>query len=151
MERVCDYYRSSARQKQLDITCRPIGELRPVWADRVVVAVVADNLLSNAVKFSKPGGQIVVQLVPGPGGVVCSVHDHGPGLTHLEQARLLRSNGRAGTTPTAGEPSSGFGLVIAKEFIERMGGRLWVESEPGHGACFFFRLPYRSEGLLVPL
>jgi signal transduction histidine kinase len=145
MERVCEYYRPSAGRKQLEIACRSIGEVPTVWVDRVAVAVVADNLMSNAVKFSNPAGQIVVQILPGPGGVVCSVQDNGRGLTPLEQVRLFQPASRPGPPPTAGEPSSGFGLAIAKELVDRMGGRLWSESESGRGACFSFRVPYRVE------
>ena len=148
MERACDYYRPSAANKHLQIVCRAIGDVPLAWADRVAVAVVADNLLSNAIKFSKPGGEIVVQIMPGPGGVVCSVRDHGPGLTPLEQSRLFLPGTTVGPAPTAGEPSTGFGLAIAKEFVDRMDGRVWSESEPGQGACISFRLPYHAEGLL---
>jgi signal transduction histidine kinase len=150
MERACDYYRPRAASKQLHITCQSVGVIPFAWADRVAVAVVADNLLSNAVKFSEPGGEIIVQIVPGPGGVVCSVRDHGPGLTPLEQARLFQQGVSAGPRPTAGESSAGFGLSIAKDFVDRMGGRLWSESEPGRGACFFFRLPYHANGRRSP-
>jgi signal transduction histidine kinase len=145
VERVCEYYRPAAGRKQLEIVFRTVGEVPTVWVDRVAVAVVADNLMSNAVKFSNPGGQIVVQIVPGPGGVACSVQDNGPGLTPLEQVRLFQPGARPGPAPTAGEPSSGFGLAIAKELVDRMGGRLWSESEPGRGTCFSFRVPYRVE------
>ena len=145
MARVGEYYRPSAGRKQLEIVAPSIGDVPTVWADRVAVAVVADNLMSNAVKFSNPGGQIVVQVVPGPGGVVCSVQDNGPGLSPLEQVRLFQPGSRPGPPPTAGEPSSGFGLAIAKELIDRMGGRLWSESETGRGASFSFRLPYREQ------
>jgi len=144
MQRACDYYRRAASRKQLEIVCRSVGDVPPAWADRVAVAVVADNLLSNAVKFSNPGGDIQVQIMPGPGGVVCSVRDHGPGLSLLEQAQLFKGGKTLGAVPTAGERSTGFGLAVAKEFIDRMGGRLWCESEPGNGACFFFRLPYNA-------
>jgi signal transduction histidine kinase len=150
MERACEYYRSSAVSKQLQFVCRAIGDVPPAWADRVAVAVVADNLLSNAVEFSKPDGEIVVQIMPGPGGVVCTVRDHGPGLTPLEQARLFHSTTTAGQGTAAGEPAGGYGLSIAKEFVDRMGGRLWTESLPGEGACFSFRLPYRGEGSQQP-
>jgi signal transduction histidine kinase len=135
MSRACDFHRKSADLKQLQIVCRSIGEVPTAWADRVAVAVVADNLLSNAVKFSQPGGEIVVQVMPGPGGIVCSVLDNGPGLTSLEQAQLFDRGGRK---------SGKFGLAIAKEFVVRMGGRLWSDSEPGRGACFSFRLPYHA-------
>jgi two-component system, sensor histidine kinase and response regulator len=142
IRRACDYYRGSAERKQLELVCRPVGEIPLAWADRVAVAVVVDNLLSNAVKFSMPGGTIVVQILPGPGGVVCSVRDQGPGLTSEEQARLFKRGVKLSPVPTAGEPSSGYGLSIAKELIDRMGGRLWSESEIGQGTVFSFRLPY---------
>jgi signal transduction histidine kinase len=146
MKRACDFYQSAAVAKQLSIVCRSVGDIPSVWADRVAVAVVADNLLSNAIDFSLPGGEILVQIVAGPGGVVCSVLDRGPGLTPLEQARLFARAVTAGSTPIENEPPAGFGLQIAKEFIDRMGGRLWSESHAGQGTCFYFRLPYRPDG-----
>ena len=147
MTRACEYHRESAGHKQLTIVCRTIGDVPLAWADRVAVAVVADNLLSNAVRFSNPAGEIVVQVMSGPGGVVCSVLDHGPGLTPLQQAHLFDRGARqGGVVPKSGPV--GYGLIIAKEFVERMGGRLWSDSEPGRGACFSFRLPYHpSSGL----
>jgi two-component system, sensor histidine kinase and response regulator len=104
--------------------------------------VVADNLLSNAVKYSKHDGSIQVEVVPGPGGVASRICDSGQGLTAAEQARLFQPGARVGPSPTGGEPSIGYGLVIVKQLVERMGGRVWVESEPGQGACFSFRIPY---------
>lgn len=145
MERVCDYHRSAASQKQLEIVCRALGDVPPAWADRVAVAIVGNNLLSNAVKFSLPHGEIVVQIMPGPGGVVCTVRDNGPGLTFAEHARLFGYADAPGSTPTAGEPSLGHGLAIAKELVDRMGGRIWAETESGKGARFSFRLPYPQD------
>ena len=146
MTRACEYYRPSAGHKQLNIVCRTIGDVPLAWADRVAVAVVADNLLSNAVEFSNPRGEIVVQVMSGPGGVVCSVLDNGPGLTPVQQAHLFDRSARkgGGSVPEAGP--IGYGLIIAKEFVDRMGGRLWSDSEAGRGACFSFRLPYHPAG-----
>jgi signal transduction histidine kinase len=149
MERSCHFHqaRASAMGKPLQISCRAVGEVPLVWADRVAVAVVADSLLSNAVKFSNAGDEIVVQTVPGPGGVVCSVRDQGPGFDTLEQGRVLD---RIGSISGSAERSTGFGLAIAREFVDRMEGKLWAESEPGRGASFFFRLPYHPEGSAAP-
>jgi signal transduction histidine kinase len=145
MQRACDYYRPSARQNGLGITCRSVGEVPLAWADRVAVAVVADNLLSNAVRVSRSGGEILVDIVPGPGGVMCSVRDRGPGHTPLQQAKLFHPS--AGHhVAVGGEPGTNVGLVIAKEFIERMGGRLWSDSQLGQGTCLSFRLPYHADG-----
>jgi signal transduction histidine kinase len=145
MERACDHYRVKADQKQLQIICRAVGDIPLTWGDAVGVAIVADNLLSNAVKFSNAGGDILVQILPGPGGVVASVRDYGPGLTFLEQARLFQNSVLADPSATPALQTTGYGIKIAKGLIDRMGGRLWAESEPGRGACFFFRLPYHPK------
>lgn len=143
IERACAYHQGSAAAKELQIVCRYPGDLPDVWGDRVAIAVVADNLLSNAVKFSNPGGRIDVALEAGPGGVVCNVRDYGPGLTPLMQVRAFE-RGQVSGQPTSGsEHPTGYGLLVAKAFIERMSGRLWSESEPGKGACFSFRIPYK--------
>lgn len=146
LQRACDYHRPSAARKQLAITCRRVGDVPAAWADRVGVAVVANNLLSNAIQLSDPGGEVVVQIMSGPGGVVCSVCDHGRGLTFLEHARLFEHADSPGAMPAEGDPSLGHGLAIAKELVDHMGGRLWAESQTGHGTCFFFRLPYQPHG-----
>jgi len=146
MERACEYYRPRAREKHLEIVCRTVGEVPPAWVDRVAVAIVADNLLANAVRFSDPGGEIVIQVMAGPGGVVCSVRDHGPGLTFFDQAKLFEYAATPGALPINIDAATGHGLAIAKHLIDRMDGKLWAESEPGKGASFFFRLPYRRNG-----
>jgi signal transduction histidine kinase len=134
----------------LKISCSPVGDVPPAWADRVAVAVVADNLLSNAVKFSKAGDSIEVQIMADADGVVCTVRDHGPGISEFEQARFFQRSSPIGTSRDDQDPT-GFGLRICKEFVERMGGRFWIESERGEGSRISFRLPYqanRSSGTL---
>jgi signal transduction histidine kinase len=143
MERACDYYRPIAQRSQLELNCRSLGDIPAAWADRVLLAVVADTLLSNAVKYSNPGGEIVVQIMPGPGGVVCSVRDHGPGLTTLEQAQLFDQNVMPNALSTI--PADAFALRLAKHHVDRMRGRLWSDSEPEKGTCFSVRLPYHRD------
>jgi signal transduction histidine kinase len=145
MERACEYYERVADSKKLKISCTAVGDVPPAWADRVAVAVVADNLLSNAVKFSKLGDTVDVQVMADPDGVVCTVSDHGSGLSEFEQARFLQRSAAIGSTNEAHD-AAGFGLRICKEFIDRMGGRLWIESERGQGARISFRLPYAARG-----
>ena len=140
MQRACEYYMRMSERKQLKISCAAVGDVPPAWADRVAVAVVADNLLSNAVKFSRIGGSIDVQVMADPEGVVCSVRDHGPGMSEFEQRRFLQ---RSTTAASEGDHEpAGFGLRICKEFVDRMGGRFWIESEGGRGTRLSFRLPY---------
>ena len=80
-------------------------------------------------------------VTQGPNEVVCHVQDEGPGLSAEDQAQLFRRGVRLTPRPTGGEASSGFGLAIAKDLIEQLGGRIWCESTLAHGARFSFSLP----------
>jgi signal transduction histidine kinase len=141
VRRACDYYQRIADRKNILIVCEPPGEIPPVWTDPVAVAAVMDNLLSNAVKYSFPEKRIWVELRAESITVVCSVRDEGPGLNQEDQARLYQRGVRLSTEPTGGESSNGYGLAVAKELIDRLGGHLWCESTIGAGACFSFSLP----------
>jgi signal transduction histidine kinase len=145
VQRACDYYRHVAEPKQITISLEAEVPFPFVWADRVAVAAVLDNLLSNAVKFSPPQKRIWVRLSAEPTHLVCTVRDEGPGLSVEDQARLFQRGIRLSNVPTGGEPSAGYGLAVAKELIGKLGGDLWCESQPGHGASLSFRLPLYSE------
>ena len=141
VQRVCLYYQRVANHKDIHLLHNSIGEVPLVWTDRVAVAAVLDNLLSNAIKYSPPRKRIWVQVRRDRESVVCSVQDEGPGLSQEEQARLFQRGVRLSPVPTGGEPSTGYGLAVAKELIERLHGAIWCVSTPGQGACFLFRLP----------
>ena len=141
LQRACDFYQRIANRKQIKIICEPAAGVPFLWTDRVAVAAVLDNLLSNAVKYSRPGARVWVRLRPEPGSVVCSVQDEGPGLSAEEQAKLFQKGVRLSTIPTGGEPTTGFGLAVAKELMRELSGEIWCESLPGQGSCFSFRLP----------
>ena len=111
-----------------------------VQTDRVLVAAVLDNLLSNAVKYSLPDRRIWVDVRGERGGAVCNVRDEGPGIGADEQARLFGLGVRLGAVPSSGEPSTGYGLAIAKSFVDHLGGELTCESTPGRGTTFSFWL-----------
>lgn len=143
--RTCDYYQRIAHGKKISIICEPPGDIPPVWTDPVAVAAVMDNLLSNAVKYSPLGKTIRVRLRGEDAHVVCSVCDEGPGLSQEDQAKLFQRGVRLSPTPTGGESSNGYGLAVAKELVNKLGGELWCESRLGEGACFSFRLPTYQE------
>jgi signal transduction histidine kinase len=141
VQRVCRYYQRLADHKDIHLLYNPTGEVPPVETDRVAVAAVLDNLLSNAIKYSPPGKHVWIQVRRDRDSVICSVQDEGPGLSHEEQTRLFQRGVRLSPVPTGGEPSTGYGLAVAKELIERLHGDIWCVSTPGHGARFLFRLP----------
>ena len=144
VQRAVEYYRRRAEPHGVAIAVETVGAIPLVWGDRVALAVVANNLLSNAVHVSPSGTTVRVRLVKEPGHVACTISDAGPGLTQDAQARLFdRPLPSEPETPTT--PGSGFGFAIAREFIRRLDGELWLQSEPGHGASFSFRLPALDE------
>ena len=140
VRRVCDYYRRLAKQKQIRIVFNS-RDVPAAWTDRVAVAAVLDNFMSNAVKYSPPKRKILARVTAESQHVVCGIQDEGPGLSREDQARLFQRGVRLGSVPTGGEPSTGYGLAVAKELIDKLGGEIWCESELGRGARFCFRLP----------
>ncbi|BCS30884.1 hypothetical protein TBR22_A00850 [Luteitalea sp. TBR-22] len=141
MKRACDYYASGAERKRIGIVYRSADNVPPVWGDRVAIAVLADNLLSQALSHSREDGIVLVQLVTGPGGVVCSVCD--AGHCH-DRASDVRRPSAAALQEPPDDGASMFGLSIASELLGRMGGQLWFEAQAGGGACYSYRIPYAS-------
>jgi signal transduction histidine kinase len=100
------------------------------------------NLLSNAVKFCDPGrGRIEVSLAASGDEVRVDVRDNGPGISEKDQEIIFEKFRQAGDTLTDKPQGTGLGLPISRQIIEHLGGRLWVESRLGAGACFSFTLP----------
>jgi signal transduction histidine kinase len=150
VRRVCAYYERVAKRKRIQIRLEPSGRMPVVAGDRLALAATLDNLLSNAVKFSEPGKRIVLEVEAKAGRVICSVTDEGPGLSAADQTRLFQRGAQLTPRPTAGEPSTGYGLAVAKELIEKQGGRIWCESQLGKGARFAFELPPYDEATSPP-
>jgi signal transduction histidine kinase len=146
LRRACHFYQRVADPKRIRILCEPADDVPLVQTDRVAAAAVLDNLLSNAVKYSEPGKRVWVRARPDTDSVIISVQDEGPGLRPEQQTRLFQRGVRLGTKPTAGEPSTGFGLAVAKDLVGQLGGTIWCDSEAGKGACFSFRLPISRDG-----
>jgi len=145
--RACVYYEHVALRKHIRLRFDDASEVPLIWSDRVAVAAVLDNLLSNAVKYSPIGECVYVKVGTRNGHVVCSVQDEGPGIGPDDQQRLFQRGVRLAAPPTGGEASSGYGLAVARELIEQLGGTIWVDSVEGQGACFSFRLPTLKESL----
>jgi signal transduction histidine kinase len=136
-----DHYSRVAGKKDVDLRIIEAEQSFDVWADRVGVAVILDNLLSNAVKYTRPGKKVEVSVKKEGQFGLCSVCDQGPGLTEEDLAMLFQAGVRLSALPTAGEPSTGYGLAVAKKVIDNMRGEIWCDTEYGRGSCFRFRLP----------
>jgi signal transduction histidine kinase len=145
--RACYFYQRIADRKNILIVYDSTMDAPPVWTDPIAVAAILDNLLSNALKYSYHGKHIWVQVRGEVTSAVCSVRDEGPGLSQEDHAKLFQRGVRLSPMPTGGEPSSGYGLAVAKDLIDKLGGQLWCDSQLGVGTSFSFRLPaYQEEG-----
>jgi signal transduction histidine kinase len=103
--------------------------------------IILDNLVSNAIKYSPEGMRVAVELEQGQSAVRIKVTDQGPGILPEERALLFRQFSRLSSRPTAGESSSGLGLYIVKTMVDKLNGTVGVESDPGHGSCFWVEFP----------
>lgn len=117
------------------------ADLPSVAADPDSVRQVLANLLENALKYA-PEGRTVRLAVGSDGPLVrFSVADEGPGIPEAEQDRVFEKFFRLDPHGNPGVDGTGLGLYICRELVRRMGGRIWVESAPGHGSRFTFELP----------
>jgi signal transduction histidine kinase len=114
-----------------------------VDGDERRIKQVIFNLLSNAVKFTPAGGEVDVSATRVNGEVRVSVADSGPGVAPEDRERIFEEFQQTGAGVGHRE-GTGLGLALSKRFVELHGGRIWIESEPGHGSTFTFALPARS-------
>lgn len=128
--------------QQRDVKLVVVRPLPSVWGNQVRLREAFYNLLSNAVKFVEPN-RGVVEVRGEALGDRCRivVADNGPGIPPEEHDRIFSPFRRLPTHRN--RPGSGLGLYFTKTLIEQEGGRIWVESEPGHGARFIMELPRR--------
>jgi signal transduction histidine kinase/CheY-like chemotaxis protein len=116
---------------------------RALFGDDLRLAQVMTNLIGNAVKFTSEGGEIGlrVELSSEAGGtyeLLFAVSDTGIGISDEQKGNLFQSFGQADSSTSRNYGGTGLGLALSKQIVELMGGRIWVESEPGKGSVFSF-------------
>ncbi len=136
--------RMNAEYKHINLST-DIPEKTYVRADVDMVKTVIRNLLTNAIKFNTKGGKVKVTANKKKGYYEISVSDSGIGLSKEDQEKLFRIDVKNKNIGTSKEKGTGLGLILSKEYIEKNGGRIWVESKPGKGSNFVFTLPAYTE------
>ena len=115
-----------------------------IHSDKTRLREAFDNYVSNAVKYSPSNTAVTVSLTSrADGQIEFGVRDQGPGLTEDDKRKMFGKFKRLSAKPTGGELSTGLGLSIVKQIVELHGGTVGCDSEPGHGAYFWARLPIR--------
>ena len=117
-----------------------------VCADINMLGGIMRNLVTNAVKFTPKGGSISISAKSiSDKHVQISVKDTGIGMNTTLLEGLFRLGTNTSRIGTAGEPSTGLGLIICKDIVEKHGGTLWVESKVGTGSTFYFTIPQGND------
>ncbi|MFK8253066.1 ATP-binding protein [Ancylobacter sp. sgz301288] len=119
-------------------------------ADPDRITQVLLNLIANAAKFMRrPGGRCEVRLRATPDRLRVEICDNGPGVPAADRTAIFERFRQGGAAPD-GPQGTGLGLPISRRIVEHFGGRMWVEDNPGGGACFAFELPCRPGGTAAP-
>jgi signal transduction histidine kinase len=113
-----------------------------VFADNYMLHTVIRNILSNAVKFTPKGGLVTIQSNKDSKSSIFSITDNGIGMNSKMAENLFKLDVKTNRTGTEDEPSSGLGLILCKEFVEKHGGKIWVESEENKGTTFYCSFPF---------
>jgi signal transduction histidine kinase len=138
---------AQAQEAQRHRSVRLVGADAPLMLplDETRIWQVLSNLLSNAMKYTPSTGVVEVTVQSAATAVRVAIQDHGPGIPHTAIAHLFDRYYQLPEGDQRKDEGFGLGLYICREIVEAHGGRIWVESTPGQGACFIFTLPTAPE------
>lgn len=140
---IIEKQQNQAVSKKIEIKLleNDIGDL---LADKDMFKLILRNLISNAIKFSPKKGLISINAEKTQNNLIITVSDNGVGISVDNQIKLWDTTKPYTTKGTEKEEGTGFGLLLCKEFVEKHGGKIWVESEVGKGSAFRFTIPNHS-------
>ena len=139
----------SAREKSIRLVFEISGELQ-VFADTNMLQTVIRNLLSNAIKVTPDGGNVTISAGLAENNMVSvSVKDSGIGISDKTRDNLFRIDVNTKCPGTKREPSTGLGLLLCKEFVEKHGGKIRVKSVPNQVSEFNFTIPALAPGFTL--
>ncbi len=154
-ERVIEEFAGSPFVRRIEWTPPPAGgetATGAIRADRDALALALRNLVDNALKYSPDSSTVRVSVTSGSDTALIAVADDGPGVPRSEQRDIFQKFVRGTAAGLLNIKGTGIGLAIADHIVRDHGGRLTLESEPGHGSCFTIVLPtVRLRGVPVVL
>ncbi len=146
VDQVAGTMRESYRERGVVLELELAEVVRPVWADADRLTQVVINLLSNALKYAPArSGQVVLRLSDAPEELTLEVQDNGPGIAADQEAVVFEKFRQVSGDDHYRPGGTGLGLPISRQIVEHFGGRMWLRTTPGQGACFGFSLPHGRE------
>jgi len=139
IKHVIQEIKSLADKKGIELVYTEENSIQ-VQADTYKLKEVLINIIGNAIKYTLDNGSIEIEHEEKDGMLITKIKDHGMGMTQEEVNNLFQKFYRVQNSDTAKIEGTGLGLFICKEIIERMGGKIWVESKKGEGSVFSFSL-----------
>ncbi|MEN8119365.1 MAG: PAS domain-containing sensor histidine kinase [Bacteroidota bacterium] len=146
-EEIIDSLKQMATNKSISVTSN-IKKGLFIYADKYMLSTIFRNLISNAIKFTNEHGKVTIssryfmqKKSLGDKMLEISVADTGMGIRGEEISKLFRIDTASSTKGTNKESGTGLGLILCKEFVEKHGGQIWVESEVDKGSVFKFTIP----------
>lgn len=140
---IADFNRNIADYKQITINLS-IQTLLSIYADRMMIKTILRNLVSNAIKYTDKGGVITIAVFGSDKNIEIIVSDSGRGIEKDKLSNIFKDKGAISKLGTNSEEGTGLGLILCKEFVEKHGGEIWVESEIDKGSKFVFTLPLNN-------
>lgn len=147
-EETVEQIKYTAQKKKIRLTSH-IVENTTAWVDKHMVKAVLRNLLSNAVKYSYAGGEVKISSKDSGDRIEITVSDDGVGMNREKAVHLFTEEIHESSRGTSNEKGTGLGLMLCKEFVEKNGGKIRVESRPGQGSRFKFTIPKGQQGLTM--
>lgn len=118
-----------------------VEKSQTAYFDEDLIRTVIRNLISNAIKFTASGGSVIISSERKEGTLEVAISDTGVGISEEDMAKLFKITTHFSKYGTAKEKGQGLGLILCKELIEKHGGNIRIESQPGKGSTLYFTLP----------
>lgn len=139
---VMDLFKETAEQKGIEMRL-DIPQEGQIIADKYMLSTILRNLVANAIKYTYPGGFIQLTAEQTEQEWLFQVRDNGVGMETALSQQIFQIGSHKSEAGTQKEQGTGLGLILCKEFVERHGGSIWVDSKPGAGSVFGFKIPIK--------
>lgn len=136
-----DLYTIMSKSKDINISLKSSSSSIETVSDADLIKTILRNLIVNAIKFSYTGGNINITAEEQEDKIIIGIEDNGCGISEENKDKILSKENTYTTFGTNNEEGSGLGLNLCNEFVTKLGGRLWFESEEGVGTKFYFTIP----------